>query len=152
MVMYKIVRRGGRGGGGVQKSYTRTDPCLLVLICIYPWLQWNKIGCKQSSTYIPSTRRYMCTYFQNTKFSAVCIGDFVLIVKQPQLYIWSCIANSKLSFFRQNKRLVYCKELIYAKLLIRQKISFSSRFDFTKKSNIFCYKGIQNFFFFFYSF
>jgi len=25
MVMYKIVRRGG-GWGGVQKSYTRTDP------------------------------------------------------------------------------------------------------------------------------
>ena len=27
MVMYKINRReGGHGGGGVQKSYTRTDP------------------------------------------------------------------------------------------------------------------------------
>ena len=31
MVMYKIDRRGGGGGlGGVQKSYTRTDPTKLI--------------------------------------------------------------------------------------------------------------------------
>ena len=31
MVMYKIDRRGG--GGGVQKSYTRTDPLDLYIYC-----------------------------------------------------------------------------------------------------------------------
>ena len=51
MVMYKIDRRGGRGWGGVQKSYTRTDPVFYsVLVPILNYVEKNLLALSRIPT------------------------------------------------------------------------------------------------------